>query len=125
MLEREIIIKSYLDAYNHFDVEKMVADFGDAIVFENIQNDKLTMTLNGRVAFKQQAEQAKTYFTERNQTIRTLKHFDSSTEVEIDYCAVLAIDLPNGLKKGEKLKLTGKSIFVFENGKISKLTDIN
>lgn len=122
---REIIIKNYVDGYNQFDTEKMVTDLDDNIVFENIQNNDLNLSLNGLTSFKQQAETAKTFFTERIQTIKSFKHFDNRTEIEIDYMAVLAIDFPNGLTKGQKIKLTGKSVFVFEGNKIIKLTDIS
>jgi ketosteroid isomerase-like protein len=124
MKEREQVIKDYVDGYNQFDVDKMVAEFHDQIVFENIQGGEPTMSLNGLEAFREQAEQAKSYFAKRTQTIRSIKHSDNETEIEIDYFAVLAADFPNGLKKGQELKLSGKSIFVFKDGKVIKLTDI-
>ena len=40
MTNREKIIKNYIDGYNQFDIDKMVFDFDDNIVFENIQNDE-------------------------------------------------------------------------------------
>ena len=124
MINREKIIQNYIEGYNRFEMDKMVADFDDNIVFENIQNDQTNMSLKGLIAFRQQAEQATTYFTTRKQTIRSFKHFDNSTEIEIDYHAVLAMDFPNGLKKGQELNLLGKSIFVFEKDRIIKLTDV-
>jgi hypothetical protein len=38
---------------------------------------------------------------------------------------VVARDLPNGLKKGEVLNLSGRSEFEFKDGAIFKLTDIS
>jgi hypothetical protein len=38
---------------------------------------------------------------------------------------VLAKDLPNGLKKGQELNLSGKSIFKFSGNKITSLTDLS
>jgi hypothetical protein len=125
MNDREKIIKKYIDGYNKFDIDKMVADFDDDIVFENIQNGEKNMSLTGLTAFRQQAEKATTYFTERTQTIKSFKHFDNSIEIEIDYNAVLAMDFPSGLKKGQELNLSGKSIFVFAGDRIIKLTDIS
>ena len=125
MTNREKIIQNYIDGYNQFDINKMVADLSDNIVFENIQNGEQNMSLQGLTAFMQQAEQATTYFTERTQTIRSFKHLEHQAEIEIDYCAVLGMDFPNGLKKGQELHLTGKSIFVFEQQKIIRLTDIS
>lgn len=76
-------------------------------------------------ALREQAEQAKTYFTERTQTIKSFNHTDNRCEIEISYRAILAIDFPNGLKKGQELNLQGKSIFEFEGDKIIRLTDIS
>lgn len=121
--EREKIILNYMDGYNEFDVEKMTFNFDDTIVFKNIQNGEVNMTLSGINEFKQQAKLAKSYFENRRQQIKSIKHYKNKTEIEIDYFATLAIDLSNGLKKGDKLELKGKSIFVFYNNKIIQLTD--
>lgn len=125
MTYREEIITNYIDGYNQFDIDKMVANFDSNIVFENIQNGEINMSLNGLTEFRQQAEQAKKYFTTRTQTIKSFKHSKYNSEIEIDYFAVLSIDLPDGLKKGEELNLKGKSIFCFTDGRIVKLTDIS
>lgn len=125
MTFREKIIENYIDGYNQFDIDKMVADFGNNIVFENIQNGETNMSLNGLNEFRQQDEQVKTYFTERTQSIKSFNHFDNRSEIEIGYRAILAMDFPNGLKKGQELNLLGKSIFEFEGDKIIRLTDIS
>lgn len=51
-------------------------------------------------------------------------HHNNET-TEIDYSATLATDLPNGLKKGHKIELKGKSIFKFLDNKIIELIDIS
>lgn len=122
---RESIIQNYIDGYNEFDIEKMVRDLDDEIVFQNIQNKEVNMTLKGIKAFKQQAEQAKSYFEKRQQKITSTKYIDDKTEIEIEYSAVLGMDFPNGLKKGQQLELKGKSIFGFKDNKIFELTDIS
>ena len=111
MIIREKIIKNYIDAYNNFNIEKMLIDFDENIKFKNISNDIIYMTLNDLSSFKTQAEQSKGLFTKRTQTIKSWKHDNTVTEIEVDYKAILAIDLPNGLKKGEDLDMQGKSIF--------------
>lgn len=122
---RENIIQNYIDGYNKFDTEKMTRDFSEEIVFQNIQNGEVNMTLEGKNAFKQQAEQARAYFVSRQQSITAMKHRENETEIEVDYSAVLAADFPNGMRKGEKLELKGKSIFKFLDDKIVVLTDIS
>lgn len=125
MKEREDIIKNYIEGYNSFDVSKMTTDFSDEIVFENIQNGEITMNLNGLEAFKIQAETAKAYFSERQQKIKFFRHEGEKSEIEIAYWGVSAIDFPNGMKKGDSIKLNGKSVFEFKNKKIIRLTDIS
>lgn len=125
MEQREKIINDYLHAYNHFDVEKMVAHLDESIVFENISNGVKNMTLTGLTSFREQAEQSKKFFSKRKQSVKSFKHTGDECEVEIDYYAILAIDLPNGLKKGDELILQGKSIFKFSGDKIIALKDLS
>lgn len=125
MTDRERIIQNYIDGYNAFAIDKMVADFDDNIRFENVQSGQVTMTIEGIKSFKEQAELAKSYFTTRQQTIKEFKHRDNETEIAVDYRAVLAMDFPNGLKSGQELSLTGKSVFGFAGNKIITLTDIS
>jgi hypothetical protein len=125
MKTREKIISYYPDGYNKPDIDRMVGNFDENITFENIANGETTMKLTGLASFKEQAEQAKSFFTSRTQTIRSYRHRESETEIQIDYYSILAIDLPNGLKKGNELKLQGKSIFTFSGNKIIELIDIS
>ena len=125
MITREKIIKNYINAYNNFNIEKMLVDLDENIKFRNISNGITNMALNDLSSFKAQAEQSKNLFTKRTQTIIFWKHDDTVTEIEVDYKAVLAIDLPNGLNKGESLDMQGKSIFKFSGNKIIELTDIS
>jgi len=125
MKHREEIVKNYIAGYNQFDSDKMLIDFDENVIFENIQKGEINMSLMGLKAVRQQVELAKSYFTTRTQTILSFKHLGDETEIEIDYYAILGLDFPNGLKRGDELKLKGKSIFKFLNNKIIKLTDIS
>ena len=126
MEKREAIIRNYIKAYNNFDVEGMLADFTEDIIFENIQNQVTTDSLIGKEAFREQAEQAKDFFSQRKQTIKAIKLQEDYVEIDIDYEATLAIDFPGSIKKGEKINLQGKSIFTFNTDyKIEKLLDIS
>jgi hypothetical protein len=122
---REKIIDNYIKAYNNFDVDGMLINVDEYITFENISNGETNMTLAGIAAFKEQATQATKLFKSRQQTITAVEHSTDHTEVNIAYHAVVAIDLPNGMKTGDELNLTGKSIFKFEGDKIISVTDIS
>ena len=125
MIQREKIISNYIHSYNNFDVNSMVANMDEDIKFENISGGKLNMSLNGIKEFKEQAEQAAKLFSKRKQAIQLFKHKQDHTEIEISYTATLAVDLPNGMKKGDDLNLTGRSIFKFSENKIIALTDMS
>jgi hypothetical protein len=125
MKQRERIISNYIKAYNNFDIDGMLTDLDPWVKFVNISSGGVNMTLTGLSAFKDQAIQAKDLFSSREQTIKSFKHADDQSEIEIAYSAVLAIDLPNGLKRGDKLNINGKSTFKFSGDKIIEITDIS
>jgi hypothetical protein len=124
MQEREQIIASYITAYNNFDVERMLEHFDENIIFENITGGKTNMRLEGLEAFKEQAERSKNLFVQRTQTVMAMEHRKNESEALIDYHAILAIDL-GSFKKGDELKLEGKSVFTFSGNKIIALKDIS
>lgn len=121
------IIENYIRAYNNFEIEGMLKDLDEEVVFQNISGGRVNMTTNGIEAFKKQAEEAKQYFKEREQTIKRLQFYENPAEAvaEIDYKGVLATELPGGLKAGDSINLQGKSVFKFRNNKITEITDIS
>ncbi len=119
------IIQNYVEAYNNFDVEGMIKDLHNDIIFKNISNGEVNLTTNGKVAFEEQAQQAKQFFKTRQQIITETINNEEFIEVTIDYQGVIAIDLPNGLKENDKIELKGKSIFKFRDDKIIEITDIS
>ncbi|MDO7854155.1 nuclear transport factor 2 family protein [Hymenobacter convexus] len=119
------LVESYIEAYNCFDVDGMLAPLREDVVFRNISNSEVTLTTTGKAAFRQQAEQATHYFSEREQRVTDWQVNDQRVEVAIDYTAVAAIEFPNGLKPGDALHLQGKSVFEIENGQIISIEDIS
>ena len=123
--QQQSIIEQYVNAYNNFDIDGMTRDLDENIAFENISNGQVDLRTDGIEAFRQQAASAKQYFQEREQRISSWEFENGSITVEIDYRAVLALDLPNGLKAGDALELRGRSTFKFEGDKIIHLVDIS
>ncbi len=117
------MIENYVNSYNEFDIDGMTKNLKETIVFENISNGKVDLRTEGLNQFKKQAESAKQYFTKRKQTVESWKFEGLKVIIGIDYQGILAIDLPNGLKAGDTLKLKGISEFEFEDGKIKSITD--
>jgi len=124
---KEEIIRNYIHAYNSFDVKGMVRDLAPSVKFTNLSNGKVTLATEGLKAFEEQAMQAVVLFSQRKQTILSVSHTDDNTvEIGIDYHAILAVDLPNGLNKGDELSLSGKSIFTFNaENQITALKDVS
>ncbi|WP_313419965.1 hypothetical protein [Sphingobacterium multivorum] len=62
----------YVEAYNEMNVEGMITDFDDGIVFLNIMNGEKSMELKGIEEFKKQAIDALSYFSARVKTLYTV-----------------------------------------------------
>lgn len=118
------IIENYIDAYNSFDIDRMLLDMHDDIKFENISNGEINLTTNGIAELRNQAELARHLFRERKQTITGIKFNADQVEVKIDYYGILAVDFSDELKTGDVIELKGSSIFRFKDNKIIELKDI-
>ncbi|WP_090112228.1 nuclear transport factor 2 family protein [Cohnella sp. OV330] len=125
MVSKEIrnVIEKYLEAYNSFEIERMVELLHKDILFRNISNGETTTETRGIQAFRELAEQSSTMFSSRRQTITDYNVTNDKVEVGIDYEGILAMDFPNGLKRGDKLQLKGKSTFGMKEGKILLIED--
>ena len=118
-------IQNYIEAYNNFNIEGMLVDLDENIVFENINNGETTLIIEGISDFSKQAELAATYFTVRHQEILKIEMEKDKAIVSLKYTAVLAKDLAETLKKGDEMILNGTSIFHFNHHKITKIEDIS
>ncbi|WP_336773542.1 nuclear transport factor 2 family protein [Paenibacillus sp. MMO-58] len=121
--EKRDIIEKYIEAYNSFEIARMVELLHKDILFRNISNGEATSETRGVHAFRELAEQSSTMFSSRRQTITDYNVINGKVVVGIDYEGILAVDFPNGLKSGDKLQLKGKSSFEFKKGKISLIED--
>ena len=117
------LIERFVRAYNSFDVDGMMALMHPECSFQNISGGQVTATATGIRQFRELAEESKALFSSRSQTITAYKFEPDSVTVDIDYQGVLRVDLPNGPKAGQTLKLKGKSVFRFRDGLIYELID--
>ncbi len=117
------LIDAYIGAYNKKDVPGMLAVLHDDIRFENVSSTGGTLILTGKQAFGEQATQVAPLFSTRRQEIVTQIIADDRAAIEIKYSAVVAQDLPNGLKANQQIELRGVSIFEGKDGKISRISD--
>ena len=124
----ENLIRQYIAAYNRMDVPGMIALLHDVIVFENVSNSNGITVTSGKSDFEKLARQTLGVFKSRRQTIRSLTLGERTAAVEIEYEAVLAVELPSGrnaelLKAGETMHLRGVTVFAFSDGKIARISD--
>lgn len=119
----QTLIHNYLKSYNSFDVEGMTELLHKDIEFRNFSNGVVDTETRGIELFRQLAVQSAKLFSERCQTIREIKISGNMAEIELDYEATLAVDLPNGMRAGDVLKLQGKSVFHIKDGKLIVIED--
>ena len=120
---RKTQVEDYVNAYNAMDVPGMLTHLHTDVVFENESQGKVEMRLEGKEAFRQQAEAALAYFSERNQTITDWQVAEDQITITVAYRAVLAMDFPNGMKKGDVLELRGSSVFQWDSDQIVHIVD--
>jgi steroid delta-isomerase-like uncharacterized protein len=122
-IEKRIVIEQFIDAYNRFDVEGMLALLTPDVLFENVADGQVTAATSGIAEFRQLAEQSKALFSERKQTITALKFRPASVVASITWRGVFAIDVPNGPTAGTVIELEGQSEFEFAGGRLSRIVD--
>ncbi len=116
-------IRLYIDAYNAKDVDGMLQCVADHIAFRNTSIGQVDITANTKPDFRHLAEAALPLFIWRKQDVTNHISVAETTLVEIDYEALLAADLPNGLKAGQILRLKGRSLFDIKAGRIARIID--
>ena len=122
-MSKRDLIETYIGFYNTFNIDEMVNMFTDDCTFENVSGSAVTYKSKGKEELRNISSKSVAYFKERKQVVTNWVIDDHKAAVEIEYHAVLASDLPNGLKKGTALKLKGVSFYEFEDDKIKRLVD--
>lgn len=124
-LEIRALVDHYIDAYNRKDVDDMLTGLHPQVEFKNISAGVVNASTHGVAELRGLAQQSLSLFSQRQQKIETFEIQGSVAIATIAFHAVVAADLPNGLKQGQILNLSGRSEFEFQDGAISKITDIS
>jgi ketosteroid isomerase-like protein len=122
---KRMLVEHYINAYNNFDIETMMEVLHPDITFENITEGQINDSASGKEEFRALAEQAKSLFISRTQTIANIVGYLDPMEVDIYFVGTLAMDLEDGAQAGETLSLTGCSKFTFKDGKIFGIREIS
>ena len=120
------LVDRYIDGYNRKNIDDMLAGVHPQVEFKNISAGVVNASTSGIAELRALAQQSLSQFSERHQHIESFEPQGSvAVAAAIAFRAVVAADLPNGLKKGQVLNLSGRSEFEFDDGAISKITDIS
>ena len=119
------LVEKYLDAYNSFDIERMLALVHPSVEFKNVANGAVNAQATGIDAFRQLAEQSKTLFSIRKQTMTSFQGSGDGAVITVTFRAVLAVDLPSGMRQGQELNISGRSEFTFRDGNIVRIIDVS
>lgn len=122
-IDRRLAVERYVDAYNRFDVEGMLAGLAPEVVFENVSAGEVTASSHGIVDFRRLAELSRAMFSERRQTIMAMELRPASVWIAIAWRGVWAVDLPGGPAAGTAMELRGESEFEFRGERICRIID--
>ena len=122
-MDIEAIIERYITSYNARDIEGMLECVTNDVVFENISNTGQSMRLEGKAAMGQVAELSCNAFSYRRQRLISLTHAAGKAAAEVEFEGKAAVDLPNGVRAGETMKLRGASFFEMRGALLSRIAD--
>ncbi len=117
------VIRQYIASYNDRDIEAMLACVTDDVVFENISNAGQSMRLDGKAMMRQVAEVSGNAFSYRRQRLINLVTGEGKAAAEIEFEGRAAVDLPNGVRAGETVKVRGASFFEFRGPLLCRIAD--
>ena len=119
----EDIINRYIKSYNDRDIEGMLDCVTEDVVFENISNASQSMRLEGREQMGEVARLSGNAFSYRRQRMINLIIGEGKASAEIEFEGKAAVDLPNGVRAGETVKIRGASFFEFRGRLLSRIAD--
>jgi len=114
-LDQSELIEAYVAAYNRFDVDGMMAGLSEGVTFRHMQKGETLVTLEGRDALRDMAEDAAKAFAERKQTVLGMDRRGDDVVVEIAFVA--------RLHDGPRVEGKGRSTFTITDGQIIAIRD--
>ncbi len=117
------VIARYIACYNARDIDGMLAFVTNDVVFENVSNSGQSMRLDGKEMMRQVAELSGNAFSYRRQRVLNLISGDNKAAAEVEFEGKAAVDLPNGVRAGETVKVRGASFFEFRGNLLCRVAD--
>ncbi len=117
------VIAQYIACYNARDIDGMLEFVTEDVVFENISNTGQSMRLEGREAMRSVAELSGNAFSYRRQKLINMIALEDRAAAEVEFEGKAAVDLPNGTRAGETVRVRGASFFEFRGNRLSRIAD--
>jgi hypothetical protein len=120
------LIDRYLDAYNRMDVAAMLATMHREVVFENYTKGVLSVSTRGKAELEHLALNSLHLFSARRQIITSFReHGSDAATADIVFDGTFAIDLPNGVRAGQSISMTGRSEYRVREGLLIYIADFS
>lgn len=119
----EDVIARYVASYNARDIDGMLDCVTEDVIFENISNTGQSMRLEGKSSMREVAELSGNAFSYRRQRVVNLVENAGKAAAEIEFEGKAAVDLPNGVRAGETVRVRGASFFEFRGKLLSRIAD--
>lgn len=116
-------VAAYLEAYNANDIEGMLAELDDEVLFKSYSGGEVSASTHSKAAFSSQAHTSVQAFSKRKQSVVSAFTMGDTVIVTIRFEATVASDMPNGWKAGQELDIRGASEFRLAGDKIISITD--
>jgi hypothetical protein len=117
------LIDRYLDAYNRMDVDAMMKAMHSEVIFENYAGGMLGVRTLGIDELRHLAESSRHLFSARHQTIVGYAEAAGVAHAQIAFEGTFAIDLPNGVRAGQRIAMPGRSEFRERDGLLIYIAD--
>jgi len=120
---RQALIEQYIEAYNRFDIEGMLAVLTDDVRFEHHAGGDLSVATDGKAEFEKLARVGAALFASRRQTIEELHEEGDEVMAIVAFHGEIAEDIPDGPGAGTVIEMDGTSTFRFAENRISQVVD--
>jgi hypothetical protein len=119
------IVTEYVEAYNLYDLDRMLSHLDDHVQFYNTFQGILNRQTKGIHAFKEQAQLSIELFENREQKIVGIVLKPESVTLTISFTGIAKKKLGQQLRKGDPIYVSGKSTFEFKEDKIIRIEDVS
>ncbi len=123
MTKSEQTVRLYVEAYNTFNLKKMMRNLNDSLCYENFNGGELTLSTNTLAHFKIQAQKMMLVFEKRKLVIEQLTELENEVSISFTSKEIFAIDINEDIVAGDVITMSGETIFTFKEKEIIKIVD--